>query len=119
VVHDALDLSVPLEVANRNTSEGAADLESLDEDGLRDELEGRDLLHDTVKGRLVEGDGMLRLVLDLAFRPLLLLGRLTARRWRRGFSFGLGTKPPSEKCERLQLGHPLARRQIHPRRGKS
>ena len=67
------------------------DLQPLDEDRLADETEGGDLLQDTVVGRLVEDDGVLRLVLDLALRPLLLLGSFAATGGGlSGFCFRLG-----------------------------
>lgn len=78
MVHNALDLSIPLQVLDRNTSERAANFETLNEDGLGDELEGGCLLHDTVESRLVEDDGVLGLVLNFALGPLLLLCGLAA-----------------------------------------
>jgi hypothetical protein len=104
VVRDALELAVLLEVTDGDAGEGAADLESLDEDGLRHELECRDLLHDTVERRLVEDNGVLGLVLDLALGPLLLLCGLAARGWRRCcLGFGL----QEEKRERQRLKTPF------------
>lgn len=78
VVHDPLDLAVLLEVADRDARQRAADLQALDEDALGDEAERRDLLDDPVERGLVERDGVLGLVLDLALRPLLLLCGLAA-----------------------------------------
>lgn len=78
VVDNRLDLTLFLQVPDRNAGERATDLQPLDEDGLADETEGGDLLHDTVVGRLVDHDGVLGLVLDLALGPLLLLGGLAA-----------------------------------------
>ena len=78
VVHDPLDRALLLQVPNRNARETAVNLQTLDEDALADEAEGRDLLDDTVERRLVEDDGVLRLVLDLALGPLLLLCGLAA-----------------------------------------
>lgn len=71
-----------------DTSQRSVDLETLDEDALGDELEGGDLLEDTVVEGLVEGDGVLGLVLDLALGPLLLLGGFSSR-GDGGFGFGL------------------------------
>jgi hypothetical protein len=90
VVDDALYLAVLLEVADSNTGERAVYFETLDEDALGDEAEGRDFLHDAVEGGLVEGDGVLGLVLDLSLGPLLFLCGLAAAT-RRGFCccFGL------------------------------
>ena len=78
MVNDALDLTLLLQVPDRYPRQGAVDLQPLDEDGLADEAEGGDLLEDAVERRLVEDDGVLRLVLDLALGPLLLLCGLAA-----------------------------------------
>ena len=96
MMHDLLNLSLLRQMANRNTRKGSINLEPLDEDRLRDEAEGGDLLHDTVVQRLVKGDGVLGLVLDLALGPLLLLGGLAAARGcgRCCLSFGLGEGNP-------------------------
>ena len=94
VVHDALDGALLLEVADGDAGKRSVDTETLDEDGLRDEAEGGDLLHDAVEECLVGRNGVLGLVLALALGPLLLLGRLAAAR-RRGcccLGFGLQTK---------------------------
>ena len=88
MVHDGLNLTVPLQVGNSDTSQRAVDLETLDEDALGDELEGGDLLHDAVEESFVEGDGVLGLVLDLALGPLLLLGGFSSG-GDDGFGFGL------------------------------
>ena len=80
VVNDALDLTLLLQVPDRYPRQGAVDLQPLDEDRLADEAEGGDLLHDTVEQDLVECDGVLGLVLDLALRPFLLLSSLAAAR---------------------------------------
>ena len=73
MVHDPPDGALLLEVADGDTSETAVDFEALDEDALGDEAEGGDFLHDAVEGCLVEGDGVLGLVLDLSLGPLLFL----------------------------------------------
>ena len=78
VVNNPLDLTLLLQVSYGNTRQRAVDFQSLDKDGLGDETEGGDLLQDTVVGRLVEDDGVLRLVLDLTLGPLLLLCGLAA-----------------------------------------
>ena len=75
-MHDPLNRPLLLQVPDGHPRETPVDLEPLDEDALADEAEGRDLLQDTVIGSLVEDDGVLRLVLDLALGPLLLLGSL-------------------------------------------
>ena len=78
VVHDALDGALLLEVADGDACKRAVHTQTLDEDRLRDEAEGGDLLQNTVVGRLVEDDGVLGLVLDLSLGPLLLLCGLAA-----------------------------------------
>ena len=80
MVHNTLDLTLLLQMPDRNPCERAVDLEPLDEDALRDKAEGRDFLDDTVEQALVECNGVLGLVLNLALRPFLLLGTLAAAR---------------------------------------
>ena len=94
MVHDPLDLALLLQVPDSNPRQGAVDLQPLDEDGLADEAEGGDLLQDTVVGGLVEDDGVLRLVLDLALGPLLLLCGLAAAGGR-GCCLSLGLQDGS------------------------
>jgi len=76
VVDKGLDEAFLLEVSDGDAGEGTVDLHALDEDGLRDHLEGGDLLHDAVVGGLVADDSVVGLVLYFTFRPLLLLGSL-------------------------------------------
>ena len=78
VVHDPLDLPLPLQVPDGHPREAPVDLQTLDEDALADEAEGGDLLNDAVEQGLVKGNGVLGLVLDLALGPLLLLCSLAA-----------------------------------------
>lgn len=66
MVHNFLDLTVLREGTNDNTREGPIDLQSLDQDRLGDESEGRDFFHDTVVRGLIEDDGVLRLIFDFA-----------------------------------------------------
>ena len=80
MVYDPLDLTLLLQVPDGYPGETPIDFQPLDEDGLADEAEGGDLLHDTVEQDLVECDGVLGLVLDLALRPFLLLSSLAAAR---------------------------------------
>lgn len=80
MVHNALDVTLLLQVSDRHTGKTAVDFQPLNEDGLADEAEGGDLLDDTVEGRLIERDGMDSFVLDLSLRPLLLLRRLSSAR---------------------------------------
>lgn len=72
-MHNALDLTLLLQVPDCDTSQRAVDLETFDEDALADELEGGDFLQDTVVGGFVKGDGVLGLILDFSLGPLLLL----------------------------------------------
>lgn len=91
-MNDPLDTPFLLEMSDRTTSKRTVDLHAIDQGGGRDHSVGRDFLHDLVaryshqdlyegrgrgKGdiqdRLVEDDGVVGLVLDLPFRPLLLL----------------------------------------------
>lgn len=53
VVDDALDEALLLEESDGTASERAVDLHAVNEDRLRDELVGRDLLEDTVAGEKV------------------------------------------------------------------
>ena len=94
MVHDPLDLALLLQVPDSYPCQTPVDLQPLDEDGLADETEGGDLLQDTVVGRLVEDDGVLRLVLDLALGPLLLLCGLAAAGGR-GCCLSLGLQDGS------------------------
>ena len=78
VVNNPLDLALLLQMPNGYPGQAPVDLQPLDEDGLADEAEGGDFLQDTVVRWLVEDDGVLGLVLDLALGPLLLLCSLAA-----------------------------------------
>lgn len=71
-MHDLLDVPLLRKLAYRNARERAADFQPLDENGRRDVFERRHLLIDAFVRWLVKRDGMLRLVLHLALRPLLL-----------------------------------------------
>lgn len=74
MVNNSLNRALLLKVPDRNPSQATIDLESLDEDALGDEPECGCFLEDTIIGGLIKGDGVLCLVLNLALRPLLLLG---------------------------------------------
>ena len=89
MVHDPLDLTLLLQVPDSYPRQAPVDLQPLDEDTLADKAEGRNFLDDTVVSGLVEDNGVLRLVLDLALGPLLLLGSLAAAR-RCGCCLSLG-----------------------------
>lgn len=80
MVHYALDSTLLLQMPNGDTGETAIDFQTLDEDALADEAEGRDFLDYAVKCRLVEGYSVDSLVLDLSLGPLLFLCGFTAAR---------------------------------------
>ena len=80
VVHDPLNGPLLLEMPDSYPGKTAVDLQPLNQDRLRDELEGRNFFQDTVVDDLVEDDGVDCLVLDLSFGPLLLLCRFAAAR---------------------------------------
>ena len=73
MVDDSFDCALLLEVSDRNPSEATIDLESFDEDTLRNESEGWRFLEDTIISGLIKSDGVLRLVFNLALGPLFLL----------------------------------------------
>lgn len=75
-MHNALNLTLLLQMPDSHPSKGSVDLETLNQDTLRDKLEGGDFLEDTIVGGLVEDNSMLGLVLDLSLGPLLLFGGL-------------------------------------------
>ena len=90
MVDDSLDRTLLLEVSDRNPSEATIDLESFDEDTLRNESEGWRFLEDTIIGCLIKSDGVLRLVFNFALGPLLLLGGFaTGWCWCCCFGFSL------------------------------
>ena len=63
---DGLDDTLLLEVGNALAGERAVDLETVDEGGNGDEAVGLNVLVELVRSGLVEQDGVLGLVLDLA-----------------------------------------------------
>jgi hypothetical protein len=73
MVNDPLDLSLLLQMSNRNPCQTTIDLQPLDEDTLTNEFEGGDFLQDTVIGGFIEGDGVLGFVFYFALGPFLLL----------------------------------------------
>ena len=79
MVNNLLYLALLCEMADCDTGEAAVYFETFDEDALADEAESGDFLEDAIVGWLVEGDGVLGLVLDLSLGPLLLLCRLSSR----------------------------------------
>lgn len=70
---NGLDEALLLEVSKALASQRTVDLHSVDEGGDGDQTVGLDILVELLGCRLVEKDGVLSLVLDLALRPLLLL----------------------------------------------
>ena len=79
------------QMPDSNASQASVDFETLNEDTLADEFEGGDFLQDTVVHGLVEVDSVLGLILDLSFRPLLLLSGFATTRRCCCFCFGLGS----------------------------
>ena len=79
MVNDSFDRALLLKVSDRNPSKTTIDLESFDENTLRNESEGWRFLEDTIIGGLIKSDGVLRLVFNLALGPLLLLGGFSTR----------------------------------------
>lgn len=59
-----LDLALLLKVGEGLAGERAVDLQTVDKGGDGDQAVGLDLLLETVRGGLVEDDGVLGLVLD-------------------------------------------------------
>lgn len=61
-----LNLTLPLQVSNGNTGERSIDLHTVNQSRLRDHLESRHLLQDSVVSRSVEDDHVLNLQLPKA-----------------------------------------------------
>jgi len=80
VVHDPLNGTLLLEMSDGRPGKAAVYLQPLNQDRLRDELEGRNFFQNTVVDGLVEDNGMNCLVLDLSLGPLLFLRRFAATR---------------------------------------
>ena len=66
VTNNLLDLAVLLKVGEGLAGERAVDLQTVDEGGDGDQTVGLNLFLKTVRGGLVEDDGVLGLVLDCA-----------------------------------------------------
>jgi hypothetical protein len=64
VADDLLDLALLLKLGERTTGKRTVDLQSVDKGGDGDEAVRLNLLLETVRGGLVEDDGVLGLVLD-------------------------------------------------------
>ena len=78
VAGDSANDTLILEFTDSNTGKGAVEAKTVNEDGLGDELVGRDFLEDTFVSLLVEDNHVVGLILDLLSRPLL-LGLLASR----------------------------------------
>lgn len=61
VVYDTLDGTLSFQVADGDTSDGAVDLEAVDQGRLGDHLESGNFLQDTVVHGLIEVDNVLSL----------------------------------------------------------
>jgi len=70
VLNNGLDDALLLEVLDALPCQRAVDLHAVDEGGDGDEAEGRDILVELLGRGLVEDDGVLGLVLDLALGPV-------------------------------------------------
>lgn len=70
---NGLDHALLLEIGQALAGKRAVDLHAVDEGSDGDEAVGLDILEELLRGLLVEEDGVLGLVLDLALGPLLLL----------------------------------------------
>lgn len=70
---NGLDEALLLEVVEALAGQRSVDLHSVDENSDGDQTVRLDILVELLGGGLVEEDGVLGLVLDLALRPLLLL----------------------------------------------
>jgi hypothetical protein len=70
---NGLDEALLLEVIEALAGQGTVDLHSVDESSDGDQAVGLDILVELLGGGLVEENGVLGLVLDLALGPLLLL----------------------------------------------
>jgi len=101
VVHDPLDGALLLEMSDGYPGKTAVDLQPLNQDRLRNELEGRDFFQDTVVNGLVEDNGVDCLVLDLSLGPLLLLCGFTAAR---GGGLGCGFWGLRDESSQLLCG---------------
>jgi hypothetical protein len=78
MMNDPFNLSLFLQMSDRNPRQAPVDFQPLNEDALADKFESRDFLQDTVVGGFVKGDGVLGLVFYFALGPLLLLCRFSA-----------------------------------------
>ena len=70
MLNNGLDDALLLEVLDALPCQRAVDLHAVDEGGNGDETVGLDILVELLGGGLVEDDGVLGLVLDLALGPV-------------------------------------------------
>jgi len=71
--HNLLDLSLLFQIIQRLPCKTTIDLKSVDEGGNCDEPIGLDIFVEFVGGGFVKDDSVIGFVLNLSFRPLLLL----------------------------------------------
>ena len=67
VANNLLDLALLLQIREALPCQRAVDLKSVDQDGDGHEAVGLDILVELLRGRLVQDDGVLGLVLDCAY----------------------------------------------------
>lgn len=70
MLNDGLNDALLLEVLDALPCQRSVDLHAVDQGGDGDEAERRDILVELLGGGLVENDGVLSLVLDLALGPV-------------------------------------------------
>ena len=68
---NALDHSLGLQFGQSLAGSATVDLKTVHKNGDGDELVSGDFLHHLVHGGLVDGDGVVGLLLNLSLRPLL------------------------------------------------
>lgn len=66
-----LDHTLYFHLLKRLAGQRSIDAQAVNQDGRRDELRGRDFLHKLIHRLLVKVDGVVGLVLDFSFGPLL------------------------------------------------
>lgn len=105
VSDDGLDDALLLKVGKALAGQRTVDLHSVDEGGDGDEAVGRDILVELLGSGLVENDGVLGLVLDLALGPFVARKSLCRRRRcvRTYHFFFCFFAPAAGACDRGQL----------------
>ena len=71
MTRDGLNQTLSFELTDGNTSQRTVQLETINQNRLRDELVGRNFLEQTIVGGLIEDNQVVGLVLDLLSGPLL------------------------------------------------